>query len=257
MSLPQRLFLTSALLGLPVLASGYAFTTSTPSDKIISNQASGQPIVWNIPQQAFVFNFGGEYDLSAKSAMEDWNNVNTSLQYQASSVTASTCGADGYNSGGWGTLTCGHQPFGDALAITQRRYHKIGGTWYLSEADIVLDKSRNWQIYSGPLRQNVQDFRRVILHELGHALGLDHPDDAGQTVTAIMNSHTSGIETLQTDDKNGISSLYSGGFGNATNTANQTTSDSGGGGGGFAITLLALTALSARSVRGKQLNKSA
>jgi len=253
----QRLFPAAALLGLPALASGFAFTTATTSDQIISNQDSGQAIIWNIPQQAFIFNFGGDYDLSAESAMEDWNNVNTSLQYQLGTNTAATCGADGNNSGGWGTLACDHQPFGDALAITQRWYHKIGGTWYLSEADIVLDKSRNWQIYSGPLRQNVQDFRRVILHELGHALGLDHPDEAGQTVTAIMNSHTSGIETLQTDDKNGISSLYSGGFGSTTNTANQTTSSSGGGGGGFAISLLALAALSARRVQVKRWEKRA
>ncbi len=39
-------------------------------------------------------------------------------------------------------------------------------------------------------------------------LGLDHPDDAGQTVTAIMNSRVSDLDTTQPDDLAGIRSIY-------------------------------------------------
>lgn len=248
MNIPFHL-LIGAFLGLPALAAGFAFTAATP-DGILPNQTAGQPIIWNNPQQSFVFNFNADsgdidFNASAVSAMNEWNMVNASLQYQLGTTNAKTCAADNFNSGGWGTVTCSGKSFGDALAVTRRSFHKIGETWYLSDADIVLDQTRNWQLYSGPQRNGVQDFHRVILHELGHALGLDHPDEAGQKVTAIMNSHTSEIETLQADDKRGIKSLYSGG--GISNSANQAAGEGGGGGGlGFTLTLLALAALATR-----------
>lgn len=55
----------------------------------------------------------------------------------------------------------------------------------------------------------VQDGRayRIILHELGHALGLGHPDEVGQRVQAVMNSVVV-HEELQEDDIEGLLSLY-------------------------------------------------
>ena len=62
----------------------------------------------------------------------------------------------------------------------------------MREADNVFNSAILWNSYRGPIqydfrkRQYVYDFHRVALHEFGHTLGLDHPDDYGQTVTAIM-----------------------------------------------------------------------
>ena len=217
----------------PTLAAGYAFGTATPDGQSVQqNQVSGNPVIWNIPQQTFIFNFGGDYDNSAIVAMDDWNAVGTPLQWTLGNIAAVPCNsADHINSAGWSTLTCDHSAFGDAIAVTKRSYEKIGDNWYLADADIVADQSLTWKIYSGPIQQPAQDFQRVILHELGHALGLDHPDDAGQSVTAIMNSKINDIDSLQKDDRDGITALYSGVTGSATNTANQTASSNGGGGG--------------------------
>ena len=64
-------------------------------------------------------------------------------------------------------------------------------------------------ICSSILRENVVcDIQRVFLHELGHALGLDHPDSAGQHVAAIMNSVVSDLSQLSADDEAGIQFLY-------------------------------------------------
>ena len=83
------------------------------------------------------------------------------------------------------------------------------------ETDVIVNENIGWDSYRGPLRRNangttMQDLRRVLLHEFGHALGLDHPDEARpvQSVSAVMNSTVSNIETLQADDISGLRTLY-------------------------------------------------
>jgi hypothetical protein len=77
------------------------------------------------------------------------------------------------------------------------------------EADTAFNPSILWNSYRGPLLSSgVIDFRRVAIHELGHILGLDHPDTNGQTVNAIMNSVIGNIETVTADDIAGVQALY-------------------------------------------------
>src|SRR5439155_215866 len=102
------------------------------------------------------------------------------------------------------------QKFGTGtLAVTYYKY--MGST--IAEADILFNKNQQFDSYRGPLRYGtsgwaIGDIRRVFIHELGHALGLDHPDDHGQHVDAIMNSMTSDRETLSSDDIAGAQALY-------------------------------------------------
>src|SRR5213594_1933432 len=46
----------------------------------------------------------------------------------------------------------------------------------MEETDTVMNSARTWDSYRGPLRPGVDDFHRVVMHEFGHTLGLDHPD---------------------------------------------------------------------------------
>lgn len=245
-----RLITAASFLWLPALASGYAYSIATSDDKIRQNQISGTPVTWNNPQQPFTFNFGAGYDEVGIAATEEWSAVGTALQFQGVTGTAGKLqicnGADGINNAGWSSDgTCTGQSFGDSLAVTRRNYQKVGGSWYLADAAILFDSTRTWAPqYNGPL-QATQDFHRVILHELGHALGLDHPDAAGQNVVAIMNSTTSSIENLQLDDRNGINKLYGG----ASSSIQSRGGGGGGGGGDGMLPLLLLIGLVARRIK--------
>jgi hypothetical protein len=108
------------------------------------------------------------------------------------------------------------EPFDlDTLAITTR--------WTLNdtqrvEADVVFNTAFTFDSYRGSVRSSgVWDLRRVALHEIGHVLGLDHPDERGQNVTAQMNSALGNLDSLAPDDIAGAQSLYGGGVtGNVT-----------------------------------------
>ena len=98
------------------------------------------------------------------------------------------------------------------LAITTR--WTIGGSTR-AEADVVFNTAFQWNAYRGNVRtangRDLWDLRRVALHEFGHALGLDHPDDQGQRVDALMNSLLGNLDSLTADDIAGAKSLYGSG----------------------------------------------
>jgi len=79
-----------------------------------------------------------------------------------------------------------------------------------TEADILFNSTKTWNAYTGNLQGGTSEFRRVALHELGHALLLDHPDDVGQSVPAIMNSQASNADVLTTDDRAGVLAVFGG-----------------------------------------------
>jgi hypothetical protein len=85
----------------------------------------------------------------------------------------------------------------------------------------------------------------MLTHELGHAFGLEHPDEAGQAVDAIMNSRLSDFDVLQDDDVRGIGFLYGDG-------ANVMDGEGDGGGGGdIGLALLAIACAWWRGGKGR------
>lgn len=102
------------------------------------------------------------------------------------------------------------QSFGSGtLAVTF--YTSSGST--MLEADLLFNRAAVFDSYRGALQfiphgVAIADIRRVFLHELGHALGLGHPDQGGQRVTAVMNSIVGNQEELSVDDIAGGQFLY-------------------------------------------------
>jgi len=75
------------------------------------------------------------------------------------------------------------------------------------ESDVIFNSGRSWDSYRGNLRAAL-DFKRVALHEFGHVVGLNHPDQFGQSLTAIMNSTIGNLDALAADDRAGAAAGY-------------------------------------------------
>jgi Matrixin len=145
------------------------------------------------------------YGPIAESALGEWNQNLSRLQFN---VVRDSNGAkgdgNGVNNVFFSTDVYGMAFDGTTLAVTTnwtRRNVRV-------EGDVIFNANLTWDSYSGALRRGVTDFRRVALHEFGHMVGLDHPDDNGQNVSAIMNSHISNLDHLTADDISGGQALY-------------------------------------------------
>lgn len=150
------------------------------------------------------------FNAVATSALATWNQSLNRSRFVAVTGTSGRGGdGDQSNQVFFDTNYYGTSFGRDTLAITTR--WTLGGTQRV-EADLVFNTAFQWDSYRGNVRSSgVWDMRRVALHEFGHALGLDHPDERGQNVNALMNSILGNLDALTADDIAGAQSLYGGG----------------------------------------------
>ncbi len=146
------------------------------------------------------------YDQSVERAMKLWNQQIARAQITWTEAPRSgPPSANGVTTISFETKIYNDDLGSRTLAITQVR--ASGGR--IIETDIAFNSRLQWDSYFGTLDGQLnEEIHRVALHELGHALGLDHPDQARQIVSAVMNSHVSDVERLQADDVSGVQSLY-------------------------------------------------
>lgn len=141
--------------------------------------------------------------------MASWNSQVSRVEFRVvRDSSAAVVENNNLNNVFWDSDVYGRS-FDDAVAITT--HWRRGSTRI--EADVVFNNRYSWNSYRGNIRTasaggTLYDIRRVALHEFGHVLSLDHPNEAGQTVTAVMNSRVSNIDSLQTDDINGVRAAY-------------------------------------------------
>jgi len=149
-----------------------------------------------------------DWDSVAEAALAAWNPYLNGVLFGIVRDTAAIASGNRINTVSFGDDVFG-EPFGSGvLAVTQTFYSSRNNT--ITETDVVFNRARQWNSYRGSQRSGAVDLRRVALHEFGHVIGLDHPDDHGQSVAAVMNSHVSNIDSLQADDINGAAGLYGG-----------------------------------------------
>jgi len=146
----------------------------------------------------------------AVAALTDWNQYLVTMQYNyvmdSTAPISATQVSNKFNNVSWSSSIYGEE-WGSAVGITVRYYQITGSIYPTTEADVLFDSNYSWDSYRGPL-QSSGDLRRVAIHEFGHVLGLDHPDDYGQVVTAVMNHFESNTDDLTADDLGGGGYLY-------------------------------------------------
>ncbi len=148
----------------------------------------------------------------AENAFAIWNEQMARVQVTWSEAAPGTPAqeGDGVTSIQFGSTIYGESFDSSTLAITL--VDSSGAQ--MTECDVIFNTNFRFDSYRGPMQFDSQgtlyDLHRIALHEFGHVLGLDHPDQAKppQKVNAIMNSHIGDIDGLQADDIAGIQALY-------------------------------------------------
>ena len=183
----KSLFAFVGALSLASLAWGFCFITGD----------RGQAIKWyenSIPVQIKTDNSvplsdGLTRATSILAAMQDpargWNPYMATVQFAPQIVAEGSGGnGNGINEIFFSATIYGLAWGANTLAVTT--------VWGVGdrrrEGDIIFNTNKAWDSYRGPLRTTSSagpyDMQRVALHELGHVLGLDHPDEIGQSVSA-------------------------------------------------------------------------
>ncbi len=94
-------------------------------------------------------------------------------------------------------------PRGRAFANVTYR-NDAGDTRRIDKALICLNQTQPWKVGFGG-DANAYDLRYTIAHEIGHAIGLNHPGPSGQLMGF---KYGEGFRALQTGDTDGAVALY-------------------------------------------------
>jgi hypothetical protein len=181
---------------------------------------NGHPVTWDAGTVTMklllnttpVLSDGSTYVSSVQTALQTWNSEIATIQFASATGVPASPANNTLNEVAFDSTVYGTAFDANVLAITVFYYSnnpRTDGTYRRTQADIIFNNAYTWDSYRGPLRA-AQDIQRVALHELGHVLGLDHPDEAipPQSVSAQMNSNVSNLDTLTADDIAGAQSLY-------------------------------------------------
>ncbi len=96
------------------------------------------------------------------------------------------------------------RPRGRAFANVSYAPAPEGGVRAIENALVCLNPDHKWKVgFDGD--EDVYDIRYTLIHEIGHAIGLDHPGPSGQVMAF---RYTEAFKDLQPGDMRGVRLLY-------------------------------------------------
>ena len=99
---------------------------------------------------------------------------------------------------------------GNCLAATFTGFfnQRSNGTWRIYDADIVTNAARNWADAGEACSGTEFRIEGVMVHEVGHLLGLGHTSVSGATMFPSVSACNNGPATTEADDEAAIRDLY-------------------------------------------------
>jgi hypothetical protein len=153
-------------------------------------------------------NGGINLTIAALTSANAWNGAGSGTL-----VTASSGSVAGFNLGDGVPMLNFTDPIGactgNCLAATFTGFFN-GGT--ITDADIITNTAHAWAS-AGESCSNEFFVEGVMVHEMGHALGLGHTNVNGATMFPTVSSCNNTPATTEADDEAGINTLYGAGGG--------------------------------------------
>ncbi len=171
------------------------------------------PVELQLGNAAGLVDGSADWDACARQSLAAWNAAlaSTTMRFTAVRGMSSSPAAafDGINSIVFAADVFG-TPFGPSLVSATQTIAIIrAGFDETIEADVLVNQAQPFNCYRGAMQPGraVHDLQRTVTHALGHVIGLGHPDAAGQTVAALMNTELGDVDVLQSNDIEGALTL--------------------------------------------------